>query len=36
MSLEDALTFNSTKRAKINPNQGFVKQFKEYEKEILN
>jgi hypothetical protein len=36
MKLEEALELAKSKRAKINPNAGFLKQLKEWELEVLN
>jgi hypothetical protein len=36
MKLEEALDLAKSKRTKINPNAGFLKQLKEYELEVLN
>lgn len=35
MRLDDALKLIKSKREKINPNNGFIKQLKEYEEECL-
>lgn len=35
MKFDDALNLVRGKREKINPNPGFVKQLREYEKECL-
>jgi hypothetical protein len=34
MKLDEALEFAKSKRAKINPNAGFLKQLKEYEIDV--
>lgn len=36
MRLNDALALVKSKRDKINPNAGFIKQLKEYEQECFN